>query len=86
MDFALIKKQGGWKSDAIVWDYIDEGRQFADNAAHALIEKMGQLMSEKYLVDIKNGLNFTYMHILALRGAGFCPWLKFHGKWSISDI
>lgn len=44
VDFALIKKQGGWKTDATVWEYIDEGQQFADNAAHPLIEKMSQLL------------------------------------------
>ena len=27
VDFELIKKQGGWKSDATVWEYIEEGQQ-----------------------------------------------------------
>ena len=26
VDFELIKKQGGWKSDATVWEYIEEGQ------------------------------------------------------------
>lgn len=47
VDFALIKKQGGWKTDAIVWEYIDEGRQFADNAAHPLMEKIDQLLDRR---------------------------------------
>lgn len=44
IDFELIKKQGGWKSDATVWEYIDEGQQFSDNAALPLMEKMTQFM------------------------------------------
>jgi len=26
VDFELIKKQGGWRSDATVWEYIEEGQ------------------------------------------------------------
>ena len=26
VDFELIKKQGGWKNDAKVWEYIEEGQ------------------------------------------------------------
>lgn len=44
IDFEFIKKQGGWKSDATVWEYIDEGQQFSDNAALPLMEKMNQFM------------------------------------------
>lgn len=44
IDFELIKKQGGWKSDATVWEYIEEGQQFSDNAALALMEKMTQFI------------------------------------------
>lgn len=44
IDFELIKKQGGWKSDATVWEYIEEGQQFSDNATLALMEKMTQFM------------------------------------------
>lgn len=44
VDFALIKKQGGWKSDATVWEYIEEGRQLEDNAATPLMQQMAQWM------------------------------------------
>lgn len=44
VEFELIKKQGGWKSDATVREYIDEGRRFTDNAAHILMEKMATLL------------------------------------------
>ena len=44
IDFELIKKQGGWKSDATVWEYIEEGQQFSDNAALTLMEKMTQFI------------------------------------------
>lgn len=40
VDFATIKKQGGWKSDATVWEYIEEGRLFSDNVAHSLIDSI----------------------------------------------
>jgi len=40
VDFELIKKQGGWKSDATVWEYIEEGQQLTNNAAHILMEKL----------------------------------------------
>lgn len=43
VDFELIKKQGGWKSDATVWEYIEEGQRLEDNAAIALMEKMAAL-------------------------------------------
>lgn len=44
VDFELIKKQGGWKSDATVWEYIEEGQQFSSNATITLMEKMNQIM------------------------------------------
>jgi len=44
VDFELIKKQGGWKSDATVWEYIDEGRQLSDNAAVLLMEKLEEFI------------------------------------------
>lgn len=40
IDFELIKKQGGWKSDATVWEYIEEGQQFSENSAIQLMEKV----------------------------------------------
>lgn len=43
VEFELIKKQGGWKSDATVWEYIEEGQQLTDNAATALMKKMAKL-------------------------------------------
>ena len=42
-DFALIKKQGGWKSDGTVWGYIEEGQQFTENASLTLMDKMAEL-------------------------------------------
>ena len=47
VDFELIKKQGGWKSDTTVWDYIEEGRYFSDNASIILMEKMSMLIKGK---------------------------------------
>lgn len=44
VDFELIKKQGGWKSDATVWEYIEEGQQLSANATVILMEKMATLM------------------------------------------
>ncbi len=44
IDFELIKKQGGWKSDATVWGYIEEGQQFNNNASLILMEKMTSLI------------------------------------------
>lgn len=43
VDFELIKKQGGWKSDATVWEYIEEGQRLTDNATTILMEKMAAL-------------------------------------------
>nr|WP_275452013.1 hypothetical protein [Pseudoalteromonas sp. TAE79] len=40
----MIKKQGGWKSDATVWEYIEEGQQLSNNASIILMEKMATLM------------------------------------------
>ena len=36
VDFESIKKQGGWKSDATVWEYIEEGQQLSNNATHII--------------------------------------------------
>lgn len=44
IDFELIKKQGGWKNDATVWEYIEEGQQLTENAASTLMEKMAALL------------------------------------------
>lgn len=44
VDFELIKKQGGWKSDSTVWGYIEEGRQLSDNATIVLMKKMVDLI------------------------------------------
>jgi hypothetical protein len=44
--FELIKKQGGWKSDATVWEYIDEGQEFTENASLQLMDKMAKLLSK----------------------------------------
>lgn len=48
VDFALIKKQGGWKSDATVWAYIEEGQQFTDNASLALMDKLSALWHRSF--------------------------------------
>ena len=45
--FELIKKQGGWKSDVTVWEYIEEGRQLTDNATIPLMKKMAELMDSE---------------------------------------
>ncbi len=44
IDFELIKKQGGWKSDATVWKYIEEGNQLSNNAVSTLLEKMSDII------------------------------------------
>jgi integrase len=46
VDFKAIKQQGGWKNDATVWGYIDEGRRFSDNAAQVLLAKVESLINE----------------------------------------
>ena len=46
VDFELIKKQGGWKSDATVWGYIEEGQQLSNNATIVLMEKMSNMMKQ----------------------------------------
>jgi integrase len=47
VDFELIKKQGGWKSDTTVWGYIEEGQLLSDNASLVLMEKMARLMGSE---------------------------------------
>jgi len=47
INFELIKKQGGWKSDATVWEYIEEGQQFSNNAALILMEKMSDTLESQ---------------------------------------
>lgn len=39
VDFELIRKQGGWKHDATVREYIDEGRALDSNAAKELLRR-----------------------------------------------
>ncbi|WP_081847899.1 site-specific integrase [Microbulbifer sp. HZ11] len=46
VDFELIKKQGGWKSDATVWEYIEEGQRMTDNAASTLMENLAVKLAE----------------------------------------
>lgn len=43
--FDLIKKQGGWKSDATVWGYIEESQQLTHNATTSLMEKLTVMIS-----------------------------------------
>lgn len=47
IDFALIKKQGGWKNDATVWGYIEEGQSLSENATLQLMEKMIVLLNQR---------------------------------------
>lgn len=35
--FESIKRQGGWKNDTTVWEYIEEAQAFEDNAAGKLL-------------------------------------------------
>ncbi len=44
VNFELIKKQGSWKSDATVWEYIDEGQMLSENASHPLMQKVAKLL------------------------------------------
>lgn len=46
VDFELIKKQGGWKCDATVRGYIEEGQQLTNNAAHSLMAALELKLSE----------------------------------------
>ncbi|BFM09219.1 hypothetical protein GCM10025791_39730 [Halioxenophilus aromaticivorans] len=46
VDFELIKKQGGWKNDATVWEYIEEGQQLSNNASLVLMEKLDVLIDK----------------------------------------
>ena len=46
VDFDLIKKQGGWKSDATVWEYIEEGQELTDNASTPLMDKLHNLIND----------------------------------------
>ncbi len=34
--FTAIKRQGGWRHDGTVWQYVEEAKQFTDNAAASL--------------------------------------------------
>ena len=44
VDFESIKRQGGWRHEATVWGYIEEGRRFADNATVPLMKNLAALM------------------------------------------
>ncbi len=48
VDFESIKNQGGWKSDAMVSEYIDEGRMFENNAALSLFNSVASLMRSNH--------------------------------------
>jgi len=47
VDFELIRKQGGWRSDSTVRGYIEEGRQFKANAASPLLTDLEKLLNSK---------------------------------------
>lgn len=46
-DFQLIKRQGGWVSDAVVWKYIEEGQLLEENAGIPLLDKLAEWMANK---------------------------------------
>ena len=46
VDFELIKKQGGWKSDATVWEYIEEGQRMSENVATVLMAKLSDQLAD----------------------------------------
>lgn len=46
VDFAQIKRQGGWKHDATVRGYIEDGEQFRENAANSLIAQVAELVEK----------------------------------------
>lgn len=46
VDFDLIRKQGGWKNDATVRGYIEEGQALERNAAAELLRKAEYLMAK----------------------------------------
>ncbi len=48
IDFDLIKKQGGWKTDSTVRGYIEEGQQFDNNATIVLMQKISELIKTNY--------------------------------------
>jgi len=41
VDFRLIKKQGGWRSDSTVHRYIEDGNALTDNSSLALMQEIG---------------------------------------------
>lgn len=45
VDFELIKRQGGWRNDATVWEYIEEAQQLSENATLILMEKLNILVN-----------------------------------------
>lgn len=47
VEFELIKKQGGWKSDATVWEYIEEGQRLSENVSLTLMDKMTELLDQR---------------------------------------
>ncbi len=47
IDFELIKKQGGWRSDATVREYIDEGQLFDRNASSLLMKRAVDLFKQQ---------------------------------------
>jgi integrase len=46
VEFDLIKKQGGWRSDATVREYIEEGQQLTENATTPLMAKLHDLIRQ----------------------------------------
>ena len=44
VDFRAIKKQGGWKSNSTVWEYIEEGQAHENNSSKTLISKMNEII------------------------------------------
>ncbi|ARU56848.1 phage integrase family protein [Oleiphilus messinensis] len=46
LDFELIKKQGGWKTDDVVRGYIEEGHAFKNNVVTDLITRLDELNAD----------------------------------------
>jgi len=44
ISFQDIKKQGGWKSDSTVWEYIEAGQAFENNSSERLIKVLDKLV------------------------------------------
>jgi len=44
VNFRDIKKQGGWKSDSTVWEYIEAGQAFENNSSKIVLKALDDLI------------------------------------------